>query len=233
MHLRFKKADIISGTWQPEGEEVVQTAEARGLSTKVLFGEASWTDYEFSAELMGSGNAALYFRCLDQDEYRNKNLVMLAIHVGSQQPWLKAELSIFEGGERHELGNSKGSKPEPGRWYTARVRVTGNRFEYAVSDGEKVVLKDSRTYPGIHPRGRVGLGTAGTCIRFRNIRVRAPDDTVLWEGLPVIDALAKGALTGAVDFPDKGKVRTQTRKSERNGKTIQEGGDRSVRNLGC
>jgi hypothetical protein len=71
------------------------------------------------------------------------------------------------------------------RWYTARVKVRGSHYECFVNDGDKEVrlvdFDDDR-----HPNGCVGLRTWNAVYRFKDIKVTAPDGTVLWEGLPEI-----------------------------------------------
>jgi hypothetical protein len=71
------------------------------------------------------------------------------------------------------------------RWYTALVKVRGNRSE-GYLDGERLFENQDDQ----HPNGRAGLGTNQGVYRFRNIKITAPDGTVLWQGLPDLPSKA-------------------------------------------
>jgi len=72
---------------------------------------------------------------------------------------------------------------EDNHWYTASVQVRGDHITCELRDRDKKLtqftIDDSR-----HPMGRVGLRTCCSEVRFRNIRVTAPDGKILWEGPP-------------------------------------------------
>ena len=70
---------------------------------------------------------------------------------------------------------------QDGRWYAAKVKVRGEQAECYL-DGVK--LFDFKADK--HAAGAVGLESTVSSYRFKNIKVTAPDGTILLEGLPVL-----------------------------------------------
>jgi hypothetical protein len=68
---------------------------------------------------------------------------------------------------------------QDGRWYATTVKVRGVQAECYL-DGVK--LFDFKVDK--HAAGAVGLESTASNYRFKNIRVTAPDGTILVEGLP-------------------------------------------------
>jgi hypothetical protein len=77
------------------------------------------------------------------------------------------------------LADVKGEFWHPGRWRAVKVKVRGDAGECWLDD---VKLFDFKA--GGHAVGSVGLKTAGSAYRFRNIKVTAPSGAILLEGLP-------------------------------------------------
>ena len=61
-----------------------------------------------------------------------------------------------------------------------------------------------------HPKGRVGLQTFGSSVRFKNIKVTSPEGKVLWEGPP---AVASPKPTEAPRTADVSKQAVDNRES--------------------
>ncbi|HEV3257859.1 MAG TPA: family 16 glycoside hydrolase [Gemmataceae bacterium] len=162
------------GKWYIVGDYLVQPTLDQNAS--ILFGDRNWTDYDFSVEaMMGEGNdqVALWFRTRDiQNAY--------LFGLGS---WRNTALTgeVLVGGKSAiPLKSSRpGGALKAHTWYTARVSVRGNRGACFLN-GVRVFAFNA----GQQPAGCVGLRTWGTSYVFRNIKVTAPDGTVLLEGLP-------------------------------------------------
>ena len=175
---------MLSGQWHVERDELVQT-DAMGSYSEILFGDNQWTDYDFTVDAMrvGGGNSfSLFFRSQDRSDClqyvvsgdSNKSCYVEA-HEPGKTRWLKSyDFSL-----------------QDRQWYTARVEVRGRRIACFLKNptaiGKGMCLfefDDDR-----HPKGRVGLQTFGSSVRFKNIKVTAPDGRVLWEGPPAVESL--------------------------------------------
>src|SRR5262249_34590626 len=90
--------------------------------------------------------------------------------------------SSWERGIHSHIKRSNGTM-ERGRWSRLVLRLRGTQCQ--LYRDEKLVLEDEDTR---NPRGAVGLWTAYGAVRFRNLRVTAPDGRVLFHGLPQLPA---------------------------------------------
>lgn len=167
IHERFRS------DWSLDGDELVLNSLRHW--SKVKFGDSNWGDYDFSVDAMKTaGNE------------------VLVLHFG-----ISDSESFFYGlgaynNTRHDAGNDRAGKLryfgrrtaslEKGRWYRAEVKVRGNRCECFL-DGEKLF---AFTADGTI-RGQTALSADRTSYRFRNIVMKAPDGTVLLEGLPDLE----------------------------------------------
>jgi hypothetical protein len=178
------KAEVRSGHWLVEGRELVQP-DGEGHTAAILFGELDWTDYDFTVDFMRqSGNdcVGLHFRRI----VRNDNGLVFELS-GFRDDGVCSIGSLTDGEERNlrrsifHLINLK--------WYHARVRVRGKRVVCTLHDDEgkeRVSLDADGGGIDRHPTGRVGLFTANSAYRFKNIKVTAPDGKILWEMPPAI-----------------------------------------------
>ncbi len=173
---------VLSGRWHLEGDELVQT-DAMGSYSELLFGDNQWTDYDFKVDAMrvGGGNSfSLFFRSTDRSD------CLQYVVSGDSNKSCYAEA--------HEPGKTRWLKSydfslQDRQWYTVRVHLRGNHVVCSLYD--KASGRDIRLFDfddKRHPKGRVGLQTLGSSVRFKNIKVTAPDGRVLWEGPPAIDS---------------------------------------------
>lgn len=86
---------------------------------------------------------------------------------------------------------------QTGRWHLARVKVRADHGECYL-DGAKIFDFKAEHHAG----GMVGLRTGNAPYRFKNIKVTAPDGTVLLEGLPDLAPAAAPAPGGFVALFD-------------------------------
>jgi hypothetical protein len=67
----------------------------------------------------------------------------------------------------------------PGVWYSVKISLRGRNIRVALDDRELISAWDD-----FSSRGIVSLRFYNGAGRFRNIKVTAPDGTLLWEGPP-------------------------------------------------
>jgi serine/threonine protein kinase len=161
------------GKWLVLGDALVQ--KSLDPSVVITFGDRTWTDYDFSVDLLrgrGEDQAALMFRVQDPRNFALFGLGSFKNTSHSAEWW----------------ADGKEYPPRPLRikgrlaervWYTARVRVRGDRVQCYLNEELQLDFR-----MGDNPAGCVGLRTWEAAYRFRNIKVTAPDGKVLLEGLP-------------------------------------------------
>lgn len=156
--------------------EIVQTLQPQNGSL-LLFGDPSWTDYDFSFESnlpqqdQLNGFGGLFHVQSDQH--------FLCFGVGLYQNTWSDVSGLLDGQWRRSPGMAKRKGIRPDRWNKVRIEVRGKTV--------KCYLDDTLLFTSVEPQytsGRCGLATRDRIVRFRNLRVTRPDGRVLWEGLP-------------------------------------------------
>lgn len=165
-----------SGVWKIEGGEIVQSHNG---PTTVLFGDNNWVDYDFSVEMKTES---------DTDTPRQSGVI--CYRAESNTRLYTFSLGAYEGkwAEVAEWIDNKWSRKvgpiefpcPPNQWQRVSVAVRGNRFTCTINDQKLFDYEDDRL-----KSGKVGLRAWTDKVRFRNLRVTAPDKSILWEGLPV------------------------------------------------
>lgn len=164
-----------AGRWSIENGQVIQAG--MGTDQRLMFGDAAWTDYEFTLEAQKTGGS--------------EGFLILFRETGAQAHYwyniggwgnMRHQLEKARPGQgRGVVGPAVRDKIETGKWYTIRVRCDGNHFQIWL-DGQQVLdYTDTRS---ANLKGRVGIGTWATLAKFRNFKVTTLDGTVLFEGLP-------------------------------------------------
>ena len=164
-----------AGRWQIEYGEVSQMG--MGTDQRLLFGDTTWTDYEFTLEAQkigGSEGFLILFRETDPAAHYWYNL-------GGWGNTVHRLEKAIHGQAREAVGPSVREKIETGRWYHIRVRCEGDHIQIWLGDRLVFDYTDTRS-PNL--RGRVGIGTWATQAKFRNLKVTGLDGKVLFEGLP-------------------------------------------------
>lgn len=143
---------------------------------KLLFGDPSWTDYEFSLEARkdnGYEGFLILFRAVDENSFYWLNLG----GWGNSQHAIEKEIS-----SNREVVTPfiKGNVPDK-EWIPIRIKVSGNRIETYVNNHILHNYADT-----IHPilHGAVGIGSWSTAVSFRNLMVKDPTGKILFTGLP-------------------------------------------------
>jgi hypothetical protein len=163
------------GKWSIDGDECVQDSWERDAD--IFFGEAAWDDFDIAVDVKRTGgNEAfgIWFRYQDPQNVDGYS-------VGCGGNTFQYAYSIDQGKKAHLA--KMGGSIESGKWHQLALSVRGTRGRCFL-DGEQIMLVEIKRAG----RGRLGIGTWESPYRFRNIVVKAPDGTVLLEGLPDLDA---------------------------------------------
>jgi eukaryotic-like serine/threonine-protein kinase len=161
------------GEWLREGDELVQTGSAPNVH--LFFGDVDWTDYDFSCEAMrvaGPHGFDLIFRATDK---YNWYIFSIGVWNNTKHGWNSVNENLCP----KELQGSRNASVNTDQWHQVRASVRGSRYQ-CFFDEELLFDFTDRD----HLRGAVGFRTWQTKVRFRNIKVTAPDGKVLWEGVP-------------------------------------------------
>ena len=162
--------------WTQQDNCIAQ--EGAAADVRLLFGDAQWTDYEFTVEARKTGGDEgflILVRALNGREFYWANLggwgnVGHALERGikGQQRW-------------GVVGRRRDGQIETERWYRVRARCAGSRIQFWLDDELVIDYTDDGRGPA---RGRAGVGTWSTQAQYRNFKVTALDGKVLYEGLP-------------------------------------------------
>ena len=168
----------LPGEWKIDGDELVQ--ELRFAECYLIFGDFAWKDYDFTCEAKMT---------LPDAANREVNLLYRVTGAGGNEFAVacadkRDRVRGVEQGKGVEF-KSRSHTWEPDRWYKLSVRLRGARCQCFVDDELVFEYEDSR-----NPQGAVGVRTASSAARFRNIRVTDPAGKVLFAGLPKLPASA-------------------------------------------
>ncbi|RPI02143.1 MAG: T9SS C-terminal target domain-containing protein [Calditrichaeota bacterium] len=172
----FERFSGASGSWHMEGDEVVQTSLNENV--RLLIGETTWKDYEFTLEARkddGAEGFLIIFRASGENFYW--------CNLGG---WGNTQHAIEKGtpGVRWGVfGNPLSGSISSNQWYTIRIRCEGKHFQVWLDHIKIFDFIDNAA----HLTGQVGIGTWLTKARYRNCLVTdIPSGTVLFAGLPTI-----------------------------------------------
>jgi serine/threonine protein kinase len=147
----------------------------RGFSG-VIFGDRNWADYDLHYKVCRTSGIALMGCDVRQDSKGS----WINFSIGRNNE-ANAHIGFKAVGQPGYDQYSKGPSIELGRWYDIEIKCRASEF-YALVDGRDLFGPISRTDV---KRGAVRLWATGNgTIRFKDIRVTAPNGDVLWNGLP-------------------------------------------------
>jgi len=164
-----------AGRWQVEDGVVTQAG--MGTDQRLMFGDASWTDYEFTLEAQKTGGSEgflILFRETNPEVHYWHNLG----GWGNTRHQLEKART---GRGRGAVGPAVNEQIKTGHWYSIRVRCEGNHIQSWLDDKQVLDYIDSES---ANLKGRVGIGTWATTARFRGMKVTALDGRVLYQGTP-------------------------------------------------
>jgi serine/threonine protein kinase len=166
-----RRAHYVKGAlWTVEGDQLVK----KGLEHGWLgFGDPGWTDYDLTLEVRKSESPdgiGVGFRVSEGRGY------VLGIGVLGNKHNLHHWSN--SGMDNREI-RSKPGTIEPDEWYKLKISLRGPRILIELDNHLLFALTDD-----FHQKGFVGFHCFNCAGGFRNIKVTAPDGTVLWEGPP-------------------------------------------------
>ncbi|MCL2005219.1 MAG: DUF1080 domain-containing protein [Planctomycetaceae bacterium] len=170
--------DHSGGRWsQTDG---IISQRAGGEDHRLLFGDADWSDYEFTVEAQKTAGAEgflLLFRVQNDDVFSWANL------GGWNNQQHAIERRGAGQGRQSVVGRQVNGTIETGKWYKITVRCEGNNVKVSIDGTQVLDIAD----PGMARAGRVGIGTWSTQAQFRNFRVTSLDgQTVLFDEVPPV-----------------------------------------------
>jgi serine/threonine protein kinase len=165
-----RRAKWIGGSlWSVENDQLLKEGLGFGF---VAFGDTDWTDYDLTFEVRksaGPDGLGAMFRASGGKAYW--------LWVGSYRN-SKHNLGRWSRQGDREIRSTPGTI-RPLVWYKVKISLRGQRIRVELDD--RVILACSDTYS---QKGHVELRSIDSAGRFRNIKVTAPDGTVLWKGAP-------------------------------------------------
>ena len=167
-------AEILSGNWDIDGDELVQTSRSKSA---IHFGDPGWSNYDFTFKVnsvsQGDGfTAETHFK-------DNRNFVFHEFGGNSNTRYNIGE--VIEG--RRIFPNWKNDNIVHDRWYEVKIQVRGKRTN-AFLNGQKVFGEPSINV--LHEKGQVGFSAWNSTMRIRDIKVVDPNGRLLWSGLPML-----------------------------------------------
>jgi len=177
----FEMTDLPSGTWEIEGDEIIQTSLNQDV--RLLFGDENWTDYEINLEAKKTGGYEgflIMFRATDGNFYW--------LNLGGWNNTQHAIEKATDGNRQSVFGNPVGGSINTDQWYKIRIRCEGNQFQVWLDGNSLFNLTDNSA----HINGRAGIGTWSTSASFRNIVVTAVSsgDTI-YNQIPEIEEITE------------------------------------------
>jgi alpha-N-arabinofuranosidase len=182
----FERTSGTSGLWSREGDEIVQSS--LNDNVRLLFGDISWQDYEFTLQAKkegGSEGFLILFRANGENFYW--------CNLGG---WGNTYHAIEKGTPGVRWGVFGSRIPgviETDRWYDIRIRCEGNHFQVWVDGNELFDFMDNTATA--HLSGQVGVGTWITQARYRDFVVTdlASGDT-LFNEMPTLEDIDTALL---------------------------------------
>jgi tRNA A-37 threonylcarbamoyl transferase component Bud32 len=168
---------VAGGTAHLEGDALALTPG--NLPATVYFGPANLSDYDMSFDAMTNENGnGKGFRVVVHAAMRNALLYWLA----AEDNTLIGLYSRFDGNLARLQWQPY--RLEPDQWYNVKVEVRGAEIQCFLDGQEHFGGRDTRI-----TRGRAGLSSSDFTTRFRNIKLTAPDGSVIWQGPPDLSHL--------------------------------------------
>ena len=165
-----------------EGDQLIK----KGLDTGwVSFGDQGWTDYDLTFEVRknaGPGGLGAHFRVHSMNELKFYVLVLGIQGKHSLHLWSRS-------GDR-EIRSKPGTL-QTLDWYRVKISLRGTRIHIELDDHLLFALTDTFSQEGwVDLELRLRRS-------FRNIKVTAPDGTLLWEGPPDLTGKPAGGTGGS------------------------------------
>jgi serine/threonine protein kinase len=158
-----------NGEWELVDNEIRQTKDDP-TNCLLVFGDPSWTDYDFRVVAKGPSAIGVAFR-MAKDETGNLFVIGGMNNTNHNlQHW-----------NPHSWLPSVPGSVNAENWYQITVKVRGHHCDCFIGDTLTLQYEDD---DNVALNGAVGLRTWGQPVNYRDVRVMTPEGRVLLEGLP-------------------------------------------------
>jgi alpha-N-arabinofuranosidase len=198
----FEYTEDSAGKWAVKDGLISETALTDGA--KLVFGDPSWKDYEFTFEAKKTAG--------------NEGFLALVRVNDAQFFWVNIAGWTNTVTRLQHLGPPRSADLGPrgiptkvvvGEWYKVRVRCEGNRVQAWLGDQQ---VCDATLPADLEHAGCVGLGAWQTTAEFRNCKVTDLSGKVLFDGVPELPKPNNAAGMHWETF-GAGKVETVTNRA--------------------
>ena len=182
----------MNGNWRIEGGELI--SDSVNQSKAIWFGDPHWIDIDFSYECCRDNDIAAMGGNFRSDLAGHLGHFGMGM-FGGPHKW--CEIGFARAGEKWSRKNRRGRGfPMVAKtWYYVRVSCRGSDFTGSI-DGQQIGHMTREDFP----QGCVGFWAhRNGVVRFRNVKVTAPNGAVLWEGLPDLSLPAQ--VSGVPETP--------------------------------
>jgi hypothetical protein len=169
------------GKWRVAGKELIQEEYVTDgkLSPWIIFGDKAWKDYDLRLTALKFKGDTGFHIAFD--------------HTHTPIGWKHTQWQIgIVGNKLTNVATWDHRGPvdrtaflkcavQAGRWYEILVRLRGEKVQCYLDNNLMFTFND----PG-RRGGKVGIGCVLMTGRFRDIEIKSPDGTVLWEGPPTL-----------------------------------------------
>ena len=168
-----------NGPWTVEGDQLVKRGPGTGF---VKFGHDGWRDYDFTIEARKSAAAGSFSVGFRSDDWRGYVLNFAGDEFSLGRHSREATKN-YPDVKKKRVNSEIQAIPgtiRPGVWYKLKISMRGPNIHIDLDDHLLFACTDY-----FSQKGNVSVrGGDDSSVRFCNIKVSAPDGTVLWEGPP-------------------------------------------------
>ena len=175
-----RMASLVGTGWSVDGDELV--ARAGTTMHRAFFGDPSWADYRLEFEACPETSQTEYWGMVRAHSVSEYYGYVLGAFKGTYM-----DLCVY--------------RPEWDRLYDRKHNIAAGTWQSVLVEVSKSAIRchhDGKLYFSVsdkqHQAGRVGLSAFNGVVRFRNVRITAPNGAVLWAGLPALPG--RGDLAG-------------------------------------
>lgn len=182
--------------WQSRKGILSQSEELSDV--KLIFGDPSWTDYEFTLEARkdnGYEGFLILFRAVDEENFYWLN----AGGWGNSQHAIEKEVN----NQREVIVPFVRGTITPKEWQHIRIVVSGNRIA-AYLNNQLLYNYTDTIHPILH--GAVGLGSWSTAVSYKNLKVTDATGKTLYAGFPDVPDSAMFPRHWTPSDPDRFQV---------------------------
>jgi tRNA A-37 threonylcarbamoyl transferase component Bud32 len=168
---------VMRGVWRIEGDELV--CEPVSGQRLILFGDPTWSDIDVTYQCKRSNHIASMECHFRDDNSANFNNFSMGGYGGTNN-WCEIYCATRGKGWSADNRNGRGVELPADMWFSVRIFCRGDDL-YANIDGKSIAHMKRADLP----QGYIGFASGKDgVVRFKDIKVTAPDGAILWEGLP-------------------------------------------------